>query len=50
MHKRYAAPPEDGHVMLETCTRGLLFSINLMKIASRWFHYIIYYNARSAKH
>jgi hypothetical protein len=33
-----AAPPEDGQVMLETC-RGPRFSINLMKSASRWFHY-----------
>jgi hypothetical protein len=43
MHKRYASHPEDGSVMLET-RRGLWFSINLMKIASRWFHYIIYSN------
>jgi hypothetical protein len=32
------APPEDEQVMFETC-RGLWFSINWMKIASRWFHY-----------
>jgi hypothetical protein len=33
-----AAPPEDEQVILETCT-GSWFSINWMKIASRWFHY-----------
>jgi hypothetical protein len=32
------APPEDEQVMLETC-RGLWFSINWKKSASRWFHY-----------
>jgi hypothetical protein len=32
------APPEDEQVMLETC-RGPWFSVNLMKSASRWFHY-----------
>jgi hypothetical protein len=34
------SPPEDEQVrvMLETC-RGLRFSINWMKSASRWFHY-----------
>jgi hypothetical protein len=32
------APPEDEQVMLETC-RGLWFSINWMKSASRWFQY-----------
>jgi hypothetical protein len=31
------APPEDEQAMLETC-RGLWFSKNWMKIASRWFH------------
>jgi hypothetical protein len=31
-------PPEDKQVMLETC-RGLSFSINGMKSASRWFHF-----------
>jgi hypothetical protein len=30
---------EDEQVMLETC-RGHCFSINWMKCASRWFHYI----------
>jgi hypothetical protein len=30
--------PEDEQVMLETCG-GPWFSINWMKIASRWFHY-----------
>jgi hypothetical protein len=35
-----AAPPEDEQVMLETC-RGLWFSINWMKSASRWFHYAV---------
>jgi hypothetical protein len=48
MHKRHlvycvhmsvcASPPEDEQVMLETC-RGIWFSINWMKSASRWFHY-----------
>jgi hypothetical protein len=32
------SPPENEQVMFETC-RGSLFSINLMKSASRWFHY-----------
>jgi hypothetical protein len=32
------APPENEQVMLETC-RGPWFSINWMKIASRWFQY-----------
>jgi hypothetical protein len=32
------APPEDEKVMLETC-RGLWFSINWLKSASRWFRY-----------
>jgi hypothetical protein len=32
------SPPEDEQVMLETC-RGLWFSTNWMKSASRWFHY-----------
>jgi hypothetical protein len=32
------APPEYEQVMLETC-RSFWFSINWMKIASRWFHY-----------
>jgi hypothetical protein len=32
------APPEDGHVMLET-RNGSWFSINWIKSASRWFHY-----------
>jgi hypothetical protein len=33
-----AARPEDEQVTLEKC-RGPWFSINLMKHASRWFHY-----------
>jgi hypothetical protein len=33
-----SASTEDEQVMLETC-RGLWFSINWMKSASRWFHY-----------
>jgi hypothetical protein len=33
-----AEPHEDRQVMLETC-RGPWFAINLMKSASRWFHY-----------
>jgi hypothetical protein len=37
------APHEDEQVMLETC-RGPRFSINLMKSASRWFHYTDYYS------
>jgi hypothetical protein len=32
-------PPEDEQVMFETC-RGPLFSINRMKSASLWIHYI----------
>jgi hypothetical protein len=44
-----AGPPEDEHVMLETC-RGLWFSINWMKSVSRWFHYTIYYDVRSTKY
>jgi hypothetical protein len=32
------APLKDEQVMLETC-RGLWFSINWTKSASRWFHY-----------
>jgi hypothetical protein len=35
---RLLASPEDEQVMLETC-RGPWFSVNWMKIASRWFHY-----------
>jgi hypothetical protein len=31
-------PPEDEQILLETC-RGLWFSINWLKSASRWFHY-----------
>jgi hypothetical protein len=31
-------PPEDEQVRLETC-RGTWFSINWIKIASRWFHH-----------
>jgi hypothetical protein len=34
---RFAVPPENKQVMLETC-RGPWFSINRMKSASRWFH------------
>jgi hypothetical protein len=33
------ASPEDEQVMVETC-RDTCFSINLMKSASLWFHYI----------
>jgi hypothetical protein len=32
------APPEDEQVILKT-RRSLMFSINLMKSTSRWFHY-----------
>jgi hypothetical protein len=34
----YIAPLEDEQVMLETC-KGPWFSINWMKVASRWFRY-----------
>jgi hypothetical protein len=33
-----ASPPEDEQVMLEACS-GPWFSINWMKMASRWFYY-----------
>jgi hypothetical protein len=33
-----SVPPEDEHVMLETC-RGSRFSIKWMNSSSRWFHY-----------
>jgi hypothetical protein len=33
-----AKPPKGEQVLVETC-RGLWFSINWMKSASRWFHY-----------
>jgi hypothetical protein len=42
-------PPEDEQAMLDTC-RGSWFSINLMKSASRWFHYTDILWCRSAKH